>query len=43
VRDAGKEHVVEVAQHGREGLGLVGRLLRERGTDVARLDGGQDG
>ena len=36
VRDAGEQDLVEVAQYRVEGLGLLGRRLRQPGADLAR-------
>ena len=38
VRDARQQHAVEVGEHVRERLGLLGRRRREPGADLARLD-----
>ena len=43
VGDPGQEDLVEVAQHGRERLGLLGRAVGQRGADLARLDLGEHG
>ena len=43
VREAGQDGRVDVAEDVGEGLGIVGRLGRERGADGARLGAGHDG
>ena len=38
VRDAGQQHAIEVGEHVRERLGLLGRRRRQPRADLARLD-----